>query len=94
MYLQITSYLYHTHNCAYYENISVAKCNLTWLKTEMLVFLCIKVLDGAVCLAVSALMYTCIGGSHTVGRAVSVYWLFGTTLQRSVVRPLLLVPRP
>ena len=41
---------------------------------EILVFLCIKVHDGAVCLAVSDLMYTCSGSHRSCGLCVVAIW--------------------
>ena len=52
----------------------------------MLVFLCIGVHDGAVCLAVSSLRHTCTGSHRSRGLSVAVIWIH---LGKNVVRPLL-----
>ena len=57
---------------------------------EILVFLCIGVHDGAVCLAVSGLRHTCTGSRRSRGLSVAAIW---NHVGKSVVRPLLFFKR-
>ena len=52
---------------------------------EMLVFLCIWIHDGAVCLAVSDLMHTCKGSHRSHGLIIAAIW---NHVGKNVVRPL------
>ena len=53
---------------------------------EMLVFLCIWVHDGVVCLAVSGLRHTCSGSCRSRGLSVAAIW---NHVEKRIVWPLL-----
>ena len=57
------------------------------ISKEIVVFPCIRVHDGAICLAVSGLMHTCIGSHRSCGLSVgaTIKWLFSVVVLLLVV---------
>jgi len=57
------------------------------ISKEIVVFPCIRVHDGAICLAVSGLMHTCIGSHRSYGLSVgaTIKWLFSVVVLLLVV---------